>query len=147
MTNESSDRTSSDNTTAHHRVLLVEDNKDDVEIVKAYLKGSSIGLTVARDGIQGLQAFKCASYDLVLMDIEMPLLDGFAATSAIRHWEIQHSLPITPITALTASSTPRNLARFVVSGFSNHLSKPVTKASLLEAVMQVLDASPERVAA
>lgn len=88
--------------TARHRVLLVEDCRDSAELVKALLKGSEIELTILVDGNRGLEVFKSATYNLVLMDIKLPVLDGCAATLTIRHWEIQNSRAFTTVTALTA---------------------------------------------
>jgi CheY-like chemotaxis protein len=124
-------------------VLLVDDSQDSVAIVKAYLNDPRIQVTVSNDGEQGIRAFKDSVFDLVLMDIQMPGVDGCAATLAIRHWEVDNSLPPTPITALTASSTAGELARIFTSGCSNYMPKPVTKSILLQMVRQFLSAPPK----
>jgi CheY-like chemotaxis protein len=130
-------------TAPQYKVLLVEDSPDGVAIVKAYLKDPRIDVTVSADGEKGLQAFKESVFDLVLMDIQMPVLDGCAASLAIRRWELQNSLAPTPITALTASSSAGELARIFTSGCSNYLPKPVTKAILLQTVRQFFNAQPK----
>jgi CheY-like chemotaxis protein len=121
-----------------YEVLLVEDDKDIVAIVRSYVDHPRIRITVATDGAEGLRAFKCSPYDLVLMDIHMPVLDGCATTLAIRRWEIDNSRVPTPITALTASSTAAELGRIFASGCTNYLPKPITKPMLLQAVRQFL---------
>jgi len=130
-------------TAPQYKILLVEDSPDGVAIVKAYLKDPRIDVTVSADGEKGLQAFKESVFDLVLMDIQMPVLDGCAASLAIRRWELQNSLAPTPITALTASSSAGELARIFTSGCSNYLPKPVTKAILLQTVRQFFNAQPK----
>jgi CheY-like chemotaxis protein len=131
---------------AQYKILLVEDSRDGVAIVKAYLKDPRIDVTVAADGEQGVRAFKQSPFDLVLMDIMMPVLDGCAAALAIRKWEVENSLSPTPITALTASTTSAELARIFTSGCSNYLPKPVTKEILLQTVRQFLSAHPKNAA-
>jgi len=130
-----------------YKVLLVEDSPDSVAIVKAYLKDPRIEVTVSADGEKGLQAFKESSFDLVLMDITMPVLDGCSAALGIRRWELQNSLAPTPITALTASSTAVELSRIFSSGCSNYLPKPITKTILLQTVRQYLNTEPKAAAA
>ena len=139
-------QTKREETPAQYRVLLVEDSRDSAALVKAYLKDPLIHLTVSADGEKGLQAFKQSVFDLVLMDIQMPVLDGCAAALAIRHWEVENSLAPTPITALTASSTASELSRIFTSGCSNYLPKPVTKEILLQTVRQFLHSRPKSAA-
>ena len=74
----------------------------------------------------------------------MPVLDGCAATLAIRRWEKEKSLRPTPITALTASSSADDLAKIFASGCSHYLPKPVTKAILLQTVQQFFNAQTRR---
>jgi len=139
-----SDRTTQDAAPAHYKVLLVEDSHDSVAVTKAFLNDPRIHVTVSRDGEQGIREFKDSVFDLVLMDIQMPVLDGCAATLAIRRWEIEKSLTPTPITALTASASAGDLAKIFASGCSNYLPKPVTKTILLQTVRQFFRAQPRR---
>lgn len=124
-----------------HRVLLVDDSPESIDLVKVYLQGSEIDLTVTTDGNHGLEAFKRAAYDLVLMDIEMPELDGCAATRAIRYWEIENSRTPTPITALTGVRSTEEVGRIFASGCSNYLTKPISKVVLLQCLSQFLRAN------
>ena len=77
---------------------------------------------------------KSNHYDLILMDIQMPILDGFAATRAIREWERAHGLPPVPIIALTASALDEDVQRAREAGCNLHVSKPIKKKTLLGAI-------------
>jgi two-component system sensor histidine kinase/response regulator len=138
--------TTEDAVVGQYKVLLVDDSRDSVAVTQAFLSDPRIQLTVSGDGEQGVQAFKDSVFDLVLMDIQMPVLDGCAATLEIRRWEADNALQLTPITALTASCTTRELARIFASGCSSYLPKPVTKTILLQAVRQFLSVPPRNAA-
>jgi len=114
------------------RVLLVEDSPDNQLLVRAYLTPTDYFLDVAEHGAIALDKFKSAHYDVVLMDVQMPVMDGYAATRAIRSWERDHDLPPTPIIALTALALKEEGARIFEAGCNTHLTKPVKKSTLLE---------------
>ena len=114
------------------RVLLVEDSPDNQLLVRAYLKPTDYFLDVAEHGAIALDKFKSAHYDVILMDMHMPVMDGYAATQAIRAWERDHDLPPTPIIALTALALKEEGARIFEAGCNTHLTKPVKKSTLLE---------------
>ena len=123
------------------RVLLVEDSPDNQLLVRAYLKQTDYFLDVAEHGAVALDKFKSAHYDVILMDVQMPVMDGYAATKAIRSWERDHDLPPTPIIALTALALKEEGSRILEAGCNTHLTKPVKKSTLLE----VLQAYKEHV--
>ncbi len=114
------------------RVLLVEDSPDNQLLVRAYLKQADYFLDMAEHGAVALEKFKSAHYDVILMDVQMPVMDGYAATKAIRAWERDHDLPATPIIALTALALKEEGARVFEAGCNAHLTKPVKKSTLLE---------------
>lgn len=114
------------------RVLLVEDSPDNQLLVRAYLKQPDYFLDVADHGAIALDKFKSTHYDVILMDVQMPVMDGYAATKAIRSWERDHDLPPTPIIALTALALKEDGARIFEAGCNTHLTKPVKKSTLLE---------------
>lgn len=124
------------------RVLLVEDSPDNQLLVRAYLKQPDYVLDVADHGAIALDKFKSAHYNVILMDVHMPVMDGYAATKAIRSWERDQDLPPTPIIALTALALKEDAARIFEAGCNTHLTKPVKKTTLLE----VLRAYKEHVA-
>lgn len=114
------------------RVLLVEDSPDNQLLIRAYLKQTNYFLDVADHGAIALDKFKSAHYDIILMDVQMPVMDGYAATKAIRAWEQNHDLPPTPIIALTALALEEEKARIFEAGCNTHLTKPVKRTTLLE---------------
>ncbi|OQW33520.1 MAG: hybrid sensor histidine kinase/response regulator [Nitrospira sp. SG-bin1] len=124
------------------RVLLVEDSPDNQLLVRSYLKQTDYFLDVAEHGAAALEKFKSAHYNVILMDVQMPVMDGYAATKAIRSWEKDHDLPATPIIALTALALKEEGARIMKAGCDAHLTKPVKKSTLLD----VLRAYEEHVA-
>lgn len=116
------------------RVLLCEDSQDNAFLVRAYLKDTPYELQWAPDGGAGLSLFRTSNFDVVLMDVQMPVLDGYAATRAIREWEIDNQQPSTPIIAFTAHAFKNEEARSRAAGCNGLLTKPIRKASLLEAL-------------
>ena len=121
------------------KLLLAEDTEDNVLLIRSYLKGSPHHLDVAGDGEQAVERFQRGGYDLVLMDVQMPRLDGLAATRAIRRWEQERGLPSTPILALTAHALHEDVERALEAGCNAHLSKPIKKRALLAAVADFAD--------
>lgn len=116
------------------RLLLVEDNPDNRLLVRAYLKGSGVELSEAENGQDGLDQFVAGRFDLVLMDVQMPVMDGYAATRAIRAWEIENGRAPTCILALTASAVKEDIEHSLAAGCDAHLTKPIKKKILLEAL-------------
>ncbi len=120
-------------------VLLVEDNALNMELAKAMLRGLGCSIVAAVDGVEAVQAYQAEPFDLVLMDLQMPRMDGFAATAAIRSHQASAAYQAaggirTPILALTAHALAGDRARSLASGFDEHLTKPITFAVLKQAV-------------
>jgi CheY-like chemotaxis protein len=120
------------------RVLLVDDCPDTVRLLQAYLADPGIALTVASNGRDGIEIFKGAAlpFNLVFMDMEMPVLDGYAATAEIRRWETENRLPRTPVAALTALADVAAAKRILGAGCALHLTKPILRQTLLQVVRQ-----------
>ena len=78
--------------------------------------------------------FKKSDYHLVLMDMQMPVMDGYTATQKIREWEEQHHRPKTPIIALTSHALKGDMEKCLAAGCSDYMSKPIIKSKLLEAL-------------
>ena len=116
------------------RILLVEDNEDNRFQVVAYLRETACELDFAEDGEVGVRKFKQGTYDLVLMDIQMPVMDGYAATREIRKWESKNGMKPTPIIALTAYALKEEEEKSLEAGCTVHISKPVKKAPFLQAI-------------
>jgi PAS domain S-box-containing protein len=124
---------------SHARILLAEDLDDNVVLVRAYLKSTGYELTVAENGKAAVDLFQTGKFDLVLLDMRMPVMDGQAAARAMRAWEQQHGWPRTPILALTAYALEEEVARSIEAGCDAHLSKPIRQGALLRAIHNHLD--------
>lgn len=116
------------------QILLVEDSLDNRLLIQAYLKKTPHTLTMVENGEQALNAVKKKEYDLLLMDIQMPVMDGYMATRAIRDWEGEEQKSPVPIVALTAYALEEEVNQALAAGFTGHLSKPVKKRVLLAAL-------------
>lgn len=114
------------------RILLVEDSPDNQLLIRSYLKTTDYLLDIADHGGMAVEKVKTTHYDLILMDIQMPVMDGCTATKAIRSWEREHDLPATPIIALTELALKEEGTRILDAGCTTHLTKPVKKSTLLE---------------
>ncbi|MBF0454123.1 MAG: PAS domain S-box protein [Magnetococcales bacterium] len=121
-------------TSAGLNILLADDAEENCLVVEAYLRATPHRLTIVEDGAKALQTFKQGGFDLVLMDIHMPKMGGHEATQAIREWEKSQDLPHTPIFALTANAMKEDIEKTRESGCNLHLSKPIRKGRLLEAI-------------
>ena len=120
------------------RILLVEDNEDNRMLIKAYLRQQPYVVVEAENGAEALDRFKSDTFDLVLMDVQMPIMDGYAATRAIRAWERQVARPRTPVIALTANAVKQDMERSLEAGCDDHLTKPIKKQILLGALRERL---------
>jgi PAS domain S-box-containing protein len=116
------------------RILVAEDSPDNRLLVQVYLKGSPHTLTFAEDGKQAVDQFEAVRFDLVLMDLQMPVMDGLAATRAIRAIEQARRSAAIPIIALTANALPHDTELSFNAGCTHHLSKPISKHKLLAAI-------------
>ena len=113
------------------RVLLAEDNPVNVEVAKAMLESLGIEATCARNGQEALQAVRGGSFDAVLMDCQMPVMDGFAATAAIRRHEREAGRARTlPVIAITANALQGDREACLAAGMDDYLSKPFTQQQL-----------------
>ncbi len=115
-------------------ILLVEDNKKNQVLIQAFLKQQPYKIDIAEHGEIGLEKFKAGHYDLVLMDIEMPVMDGYTATAKIRQWETEIQAKATPIIALTAHAFSEHEQKSLEAGCNAHMTKPIFKADLLAAI-------------
>jgi len=121
------------------KVLLADDSRDNRLLVQAYFKKMPYTIDEAENGAVAVEKFKTGSYDLVLMDIEMPIMDGYSATRAIRAIELKTGRRRVPILALTASVLTEALKKALDAGCDAHIAKPVKKATLLAAVQKAMD--------
>ena len=122
-------------------LLLVEDNPVNQEVVKSLLEQVGYTVSVAENGREALGSFLAPPCDAVLMDLHMPVMDGFDATREIREHEKQAGGRV-PIIALTANALPETRERCLDAGMDDYLSKPVRRATLLAALRKWLPAKP-----
>ncbi len=106
------------------RILLVEDNLVNQEVVVDMLEQPGLQIDICSNGKEAMKVYRQHHYDLVLMDCEMPVMDGFTATQKIREYELQHCYQAVPIVALTAHALKGMSKRCFVSGMNDFLSKP-----------------------
>lgn len=125
-----------------HQILVAEDNIDNQLLVKRILEQAGYHVDVAEDGQVALDKIKARRYDIILMDVQMPVLDGFAATQAVRAWEAEQQLNRTPVIALTAHAMEGYREQCLQQGMDDYLTKPIKKKILLKTVTQWIDPRP-----
>jgi len=123
------------------RILLADDHATNREVVRLILESAGVELIAVEDGAQAVEAFKAESFDAVLMDIQMPVMDGFTAVRLIRDHERETGARRTPILVLSANVMPEHLAGSAEAGADDHLPKPIVAVALLEALEKAIDES------
>lgn len=120
------------------RLLVAEDNFTNAMVVSDMLEGEGHTVVHVKNGREAVAAVRQGSYDLVLMDISMPEMDGIEATLLIRDYEAETGKPCLPILALTANAMPEEVERFHKTGMNGCLTKPIRKQKLMDAIQSVL---------
>ncbi len=115
---------------ADFRVLVAEDNSISTKVICSMLSKLGLQADTVSNGQQALSAMQAKPYDLVLMDCEMPILDGFSATERLCAWELQNNRPATPVIALTAHILSEHKERARRAGMDGHMAKPVELSQL-----------------
>ena len=149
------------NTIYGARVLLVEDNEINQQVAQEILQGAGLNVTVANNGQEGVDAAKKKQYDAILMDIQMPVLDGYTATRAIRKWEVglrpvgaikacapegrrnEGKDPI-PIIAMTAHAMAGDEQKSIEAGMNDHVTKPIDPDQLFATLQKWIKPVAER---
>ena len=128
------------------RILVAEDNFTNAMVVTDMLEAAGHQVVHAKNGKEAVAAHRNGKFDLVLMDISMPEMDGIEATLLIRAAELEDGKPPLPIVALTANAMPDEMERFHMAGMDGCLTKPIRKQKLLDAVQSILGScdSPEQ---
>ena len=119
-------------------ILVADDSKDNVMLIRAYLKQTQHRLEIAEDGALAVERFKQGHFDLVFMDVQMPVMDGYTATGLIRQWEREQHYEPVPIIALTANALKEDEQRSLDAGCTGHLTKPIRKGMFLAAVQHFI---------
>jgi CheY-like chemotaxis protein/two-component sensor histidine kinase len=120
------------------RVLAAEDNKVNQLVLKALLQQVGVEPVVVDNGALAVEAWETSAWDAILMDVQMPVMDGWAATAAIRGREAATGRPRTPIIALTADTMSHQIAKCLAAGMDGHVAKPIDAARLFAALEAVL---------
>jgi len=129
------------------RVLVADDHATNRKVVELILAQAPVELTMVEDGAQALEAYRAGEFDLVLMDMQMPVMDGLAATREIRLHEATMGLPRTPVIMLTANALGEHVAAAEDAGADLHLAKPFNAAQLLSVVFELPAAAAAEAAA
>ena len=116
-----------------HKVLLVDDNPINQEIITGLLENSHIELDIASNGQEGVDMFSTKIYSLILMDIQMPIMDGYEATRIIREKDKQ-----IPIIALTANAMKEDIEKSTKRGMNAHINKPIAVDKLYETLLKYI---------
>jgi len=119
---------------APKKILLVEDSRDNRLLIQAYLKKTPHQVDIAENGQIAVDKFTAQKYDLVFMDMQMPVMDGYTATQKIRAWEKDNKIERTPIIALTAHALEEDEQSSLDAGCTAHMTKPIKKTMLLEII-------------
>jgi len=114
------------------KILVAEDVKVNQVIIERLLTHAGHQVTLVENGAEAVAALRQNSFDLVLMDMRMPVMDGVEATKAIRR--LSGSMRLIPVIGLTANATPEDAARCFAAGMDDHMIKPVDRATLMNAV-------------
>ncbi|MGD0046697.1 MAG: ATP-binding protein [Bryobacteraceae bacterium] len=119
------------------RILVAEDTDDNRLLLAAYLRGEPVEVRFAVNGRQALDAIEEGEdFDLIVMDIDMPVMDGFQATKAIREWQRAHGAVPTPIVALSADAMREAVQASRDAGCVAHVAKPVDRNTLLSTILR-----------
>jgi len=121
------------------RILAAEDNKMNQEVLTALLGATGAELTMVSNGRQAVEAWRSGDFDLILMDVQMPVMDGVMATREIRALEAMDNLSHTPIVALTANAMTHQVEDYLAAGMDDHVAKPVRVEKLFAAIERALE--------
>ncbi|RZJ98582.1 MAG: response regulator [Brevundimonas sp.] len=122
------------------RVLLAEDHPTNQRVVQLILQGQGVEVEIVEDGAAAVAAFQADEFDLILMDMQMPVMDGLSATRAIRALEAAAPMRTRiPIVMLSANAMAEHRSEGAAAGSDGHIAKPITAASLLAGIQTALD--------
>jgi signal transduction histidine kinase/AmiR/NasT family two-component response regulator len=123
------------------RVLLADDHETNRTVVRLILGAVGVELTSVENGAQAVEAFETGAFDVVLMDIQMPVMDGLTAIGLMRRREAERGPKRTPILVLSANALPEHVEAAVAAGADGHVAKPITPPVLLGAIEDALNAA------
>ncbi len=115
-----------------YHILVAEDNEINRTLINKILASQDLDVTTVENGEEAVKARQNGEYDLIFMDIAMPVMDGVTATKAILEYEEKNNLPHVPVIALTANALKGDREKFLNDGFDEYLPKPITQKDILE---------------
>ena len=118
-------------------VLIAEDNLSNRRILESVFRHAPAECHYVENGLEALETFRNRKFDLVLMDVQMPVMDGLSATRAIREWELEQQAAPTPIYAMTADAMRHQIASHHAAGMTGHLSKPLQVSALFALIADI----------
>lgn len=121
------------------RVLAADDHPVNRMVIEALMEAAGVELTMAENGVAAVEAWENGEFDIVLMDIQMPEMDGIDATREIRRKEAERGHGRTPIIALTANAMTHQVSEYLEAGMDDHVAKPVSAAALSDAMQRALE--------
>lgn len=126
------------------KILLAEDNPINTKLALGFLKLKKWEVDAAENGLAAVNLFKNNNYDLILMDISMPEMDGIDATQEIRRWEQENHLEPTPVVALSAHAMKGDIDKALASGMDDYLTKPFNSKDLYQTISRLTKLIPEK---
>jgi CheY-like chemotaxis protein len=127
------------------RILLVEDNEINQQVAKEILEGAGLIVTIANNGQEAVDAVKTAVYDVVLMDVQMPVMDGYTASREIRN--LKSEIRNIPIIAMTANAMAGDEDKSLAAGMNGHATKPIDPDQLFAALLKWIKPAERQAAA
>ena len=128
------------------RVLVAEDHPTNRTVISLILEPFGVDLTLVEDGRKAVEAAERGDYDLILMDLQMPVLDGLGAAREIRSLEAVRGRRHTPIVALSADALPEHIADARAAGMDGHLAKPLRPDDLIALLARTVEERAEKAA-
>ena len=125
------------------RILVADDHPTNRRVVELILDQEAVDLVSVEDGAQAVEACRASVFDLVLMDMQMPVMDGLTATREIRLHEVAMGMPRTPVVMLTANALPEHITAGTEAGADRHLAKPFSVEALLAMVAELTSDAPQ----
>jgi PAS domain S-box-containing protein len=116
------------------KILLADDTEDNRILFSRYLDHQPFEIIEAENGLEAIDKIKSEKFDIIFMDVQMPELDGYAATAQIREWEKSHNQAPTPIIALTAHALSEDRTKSIKAGCDDHITKPFKKNTILSVI-------------
>ena len=136
---EASERSSQSAVMPELRILAAEDNATNQLVLKTLLNQLGLDVEIVSDGAEAVRAWQAQNWDLILMDVQMPIMDGVTATREIRRHEAESGRLRTPVIALTANAMTHQAAEYMAAGVDDVVSKPIAVQELAAAITRVTE--------